>query len=73
MKYPHFCRALRALAPTHEKRAERLGVSVRSIIYYLQGESIPHLRIIEPIPELRRALGLDLLGAPLDEPVKIAA
>lgn len=54
---PNLRAALQALAPTNEQRAERLGVSTRMIIWYLQGKHTPSLRV------LARAGDISLLEA----------
>ncbi len=70
---PHLRAALRALAPTNDKRAKKLGVSTRMIIWYLQGKHTPSFRV------LARANDSSLLEAAqkdallLDESLQIAA
>lgn len=59
-KYPHFIQALRDLAPTNKERAAILGCSERSVIMYLQGEALPHVRTVKKVPSLDDALTRDL-------------
>lgn len=59
-KYPRFTEALRGLAPTNQKRAARLGVSLRSLYYYLSGDALPRTQKLKEFPKLDRALTRDL-------------
>jgi predicted transcriptional regulator len=59
-KYPHFREALIKLAPTNRERAELLGVSERSIAYYLSGVSLPPVEKVKRFPDLDEALTHDL-------------
>lgn len=59
-KYPHFSQALRELAPTNKERAARLGVSVRSVIYYMRGDFLPPTKVIKRHPQLDAALARDM-------------
>ena len=59
-KYPHFREALLKLAPTNRERAELLGVSERSIAYYLSGELLPPVEKVKRFPDLDEALTRDL-------------
>lgn len=63
-KYPHFTQALRELAPTNKERAALLGVSVRSVIYYLRGEYLPHQTTLKRHPQLDEALARDVQLVP---------
>lgn len=60
MRYPHFVQALRDLAPTDAERARLLGVSERSVKYYLSGDMLPHAATVKRIPELDDALTRDI-------------
>jgi transcriptional regulator with XRE-family HTH domain len=69
----HLREAIRALAPTHEQRAARLGVSARMIIWYLQGRHTPSLAVLARAndPSLLEAARRD--AEELAEVVDIAA
>lgn len=48
--------AIRNLAPTHAQRAKKLGVSVRMVIWYLDGTHTPSLKVLRRVPELLSCL-----------------
>jgi hypothetical protein len=52
---PDYYSALIGLGATNEARAERLGVSVRSIIDYKQGKALPRGSALIRCPELLAA------------------
>lgn len=60
---PNLRAALLALAPTNGKRAEKLGVSTRMIIWYLQGKHTPSIRVLTRAndPTLLEAVQKDAL------------
>lgn len=66
-KYPHVSQAIRELAPTNRERAACLGVSVRTVIYYMRGDYLPPAEIIKRYPQLDEALDRDLRGDPLPD------
>jgi len=59
-RYPNFDQALRNIAPTPDEIAVKLGVSRRSVFYYLRGDYLPPLTVIKRVPELDDALDRDL-------------
>jgi hypothetical protein len=69
MKYPQFAAALRQLAPTVPKIAERIGRSERQTNYYLTGNAMPPADITARVPELHQALCRDLGITPAPAPV----
>lgn len=72
-KYPNFRDALLKLAPTNRERAALLGVSERSVIYYLQGVSLPPVEKVKRFPVLDDALTLDIRPETRAETMQIPA
>lgn len=58
--YPHFRDALTELAPTNTERAKLLGVSRRSVEYYLAGKGLPPVEKVKLIDVLDEALTRDI-------------
>lgn len=56
---PNYHEALMALGATHKERARRLGVSVRQVHYYLDGELFPSVRVLKRVPEVESAFMQD--------------
>lgn len=67
-KYPAFSQALRDLAPTNRERAALLGVSVRSVIYYIRGDFLPPAEVVKRHPQLDEALAYDLASKSAPDP-----
>lgn len=63
-KYPRFRDALLELAPTNRQRAALLGVSLRTLAYYLSGTMLPPVELVKQFPTLDHALTLDLPPRP---------
>lgn len=59
---PAYHAALLALGATHTERAARMGVSVRSMIAYLRGDTFPQAHVLKRVPELDQAFTQDLDG-----------
>lgn len=72
-RYPHFVEALRKLEPTSTLRAQRLGVSRRSLFYYQRGDHLPPIEIIKREPTLDEALSRDLELLNVDMLAEMAA
>jgi transcriptional regulator with XRE-family HTH domain len=58
--YPNFKAALLRLGATNRERAERLGVSERTLAYYLRGVMLPPVEKVKQFPEVDQALTLDI-------------
>jgi hypothetical protein len=56
---PHYHAAIMALGATHQERAHRLGVSVRQVHYYLDGDLFPSVRVLKRVPEVELAFMQD--------------
>jgi hypothetical protein len=56
---PRYHAALMALGTTHLERARRLGVSLRQVHYYLDGELFPSVRVLKRVPEVEAAFMQD--------------
>jgi transcriptional regulator with XRE-family HTH domain len=59
MALNNFQQALKELGPTDRERAERLGVTIRTITRYKREEILPNTERLLTIPTMLRALAAD--------------
>lgn len=57
--YPTFTAALLKLGDTRDEIARKLGISRRTLFYYLDGTMLPKMEKISQYPELIEALVVD--------------